>query len=884
MPTKRASSRRGIDDGEEDSFQPTAPRRRGEAIPKSAPRPTLVVGSGRFSSVPSRNGTESFGDLKPFPPPCRTARKVGATNVTSIKSSGSILSMNNPLRMMRAGARSRDPVSIDSSEEGSSVFIFMDDDEESSAFIVTKSTTTRGSSQRTVHTSNQRPPQKVMGKSKNGSNIVGYNWTEAASVSGSTVKSAKSENSISSSTVTAARREPKLRHQTVIYVNGPDNAPMDHPSREVMEATVSGDCFALETQLIAGQTGETDATVPLAAELVDMAHGSFMEIQMRERIFRESVHAEVVGHRKQVQAFAKKYWWVLVVFMALTVGISIAVALLISSGNGSSGNSTLVSDSPTVPPTTVPSSPPSTNALLQRYYSFHDILRPMSGDLLDIQDSPQRNALLWLIEQDGAKLIPENTQKREIEERYILAVVFFATNGPQWATKYNFLSSDHFCSWNAETLDDGINGAICSGSGYVAQLDLTRNNLQGTIPPEVGFLYSLTEFDLNLNAISGTLPSTLGQLTRLKELDFDVNMLTGSIPSELFRIKPLEILWLDDNALSGSLPANIGNANMLDSIALKDNRLTGTVPNGISTLAWMQRLDLEGNSFVGPLPSFEGNTALVRLYLGNNQFTGNIPSTIGNCTLLQQIRISNALVDGPIPPELAAMPNLNSVVLINNTLTGSIPAFVSIRKNLETIGLYNNRLSGSLDAFFDIPSNRLSVVDFESNLLSGTVPASLGMHTTLEYLVLADNVLTGTLPTMLGKLTSVEKFFQFFANQLNGTIPSELGQLTRLSEIALSTNQFTGPIPSELGRLSNLNSLYLAANLLTGRVPVEISTLPTLEFMFVHKNNLTGDFGSSFCARVDGLDELGADCVEEVICTCCTYCCDSNDVCNNILI
>ena len=132
-----------------------------------------------------------------------------------------------------------------------------------------------------------------------------------------------------------------------------------------------------------------------------------------------------------------------------------------------------------------------------------------------------------------------------------------------------------------------------------------------------------------------------------------------------------------------------------------------------------------------------------------------------------------------------------------------------------------------------------------------------------------------------GKLTNIESFFQFYMNEITGTIPTELGKMTRLREIAMSVNKLSGDIPSELGLLSNLSSLFLAANQLTGTVPSELAQLPALEFMFLQGNELNGDL-KPFCDRPNWLDQLGADCVAEVQCTCCTYCCDERELCQEV--
>ena len=64
-------------------------------------------------------------------------------------------------------------------------------------------------------------------------------------------------------------------------------------------------------------------------------------------------------------------------------------------------------------------------------------------------------------------------------------------------------------------------------------LDVSRIDLDSTIPSEIGLLTQLTYLDVSYNRLTSTIPIEIGHLTRLEFLIFYTNELTGTIPSFL---------------------------------------------------------------------------------------------------------------------------------------------------------------------------------------------------------------------------------------------------------------------------------------------------------------------------------------------------------------
>ena len=143
----------------------------------------------------------------------------------------------------------------------------------------------------------------------------------------------------------------------------------------------------------------------------------------------------------------------------------------------------------------------------------------------------------------------------------------------------------------------------CPGFKYSSgdcTLDLSHNLLSGAIPPELGNLklncfssYSGQEFggwecalDLSYNQLSGAVPPELGSLELNCgsggdcTLDLSHNQLSDAIPPELGNLD-IDTLWVQNNRLSGEIPATL---RISQSFRFCHNRLTGALPVHLRTV------------------------------------------------------------------------------------------------------------------------------------------------------------------------------------------------------------------------------------------------------------------------------------------------------------
>ena len=133
----------------------------------------------------------------------------------------------------------------------------------------------------------------------------------------------------------------------------------------------------------------------------------------------------------------------------------------------------------------------------------------------------------------------------------------------------NTLRGTATLNWSFETPITDWDGVWVQGSpGRVTGLILTSQNLDGTVPPELGRLDALEHLRLNENRLTGELPAELGNLRDLRSLLLNDNQLTGEIPTELGRLDNLWHLQLANNQF-GCIPSSIRYVDTNDPYDLR---------------------------------------------------------------------------------------------------------------------------------------------------------------------------------------------------------------------------------------------------------------------------------------------------------------------------
>lgn len=177
--------------------------------------------------------------------------------------------------------------------------------------------------------------------------------------------------------------------------------------------------------------------------------------------------------------------------------------------------------------------------------------------------SPQYKAFHFISEFDKRNVHPDDDL---LIQRYALAVIYYATKGQNWRYgNFHFLSGVHECHWYKKIHSSVMGVAACDANQHVTHLQLSGNNLEGTLPSEIKFLKRLEKLDLGNNILTGTIPSEISQLSEMIYLSLNTNDFTGTIPDGIGQMKNAEEMLLQFNSLAGEVPESICD--------LKENKL-----------------------------------------------------------------------------------------------------------------------------------------------------------------------------------------------------------------------------------------------------------------------------------------------------------------------
>ncbi|KAK9069630.1 hypothetical protein SSX86_011534 [Deinandra increscens subsp. villosa] len=162
----------------------------------------------------------------------------------------------------------------------------------------------------------------------------------------------------------------------------------------------------------------------------------------------------------------------------------------------------------------------------------------------------------------------------------------------------------------------------------LSQLNLSNNQLSGSLPFSISNFSSLQILSVAGNRFSGSIPATIGQLQEVLKLDLSGNSLSGEIPPEIGNCVHLTNLDLSQNNLSGSIPSEISDIRILNYLNVSRNHLNDSIPKSIGIMKSLTIADFSFNDLSGKLPetgqfsffnasSFAGNPLLCGRLLNN---------------------------------------------------------------------------------------------------------------------------------------------------------------------------------------------------------------------------------------------------------------------------
>ncbi|XP_074319739.1 receptor-like protein EIX2 [Silene latifolia] len=355
----------------------------------------------------------------------------------------------------------------------------------------------------------------------------------------------------------------------------------------------------------------------------------------------------------------------------------------------------------------------------------------------------------------------------------------------------------------------------------------------------------LVSLQLSKNQIWGSIPDSIGFFSSLRVLDVANNQLSGTIPQSLGRLTMLERLYLTSNYLNGTLKiAHLSNLSKLRALSLSYN--TAVVVR-ISSY-WIPPFQLDSLDLrlckIGPyFPRWLlTQKNLLMLDISNASISDTIPISFWNSSLgprFNMLDLSNNMIHGTIPDVPVTFNNVYSINLESNYFEGEIPSFLS--KNVSILYLKYNQFSKGLARLLCPQTPRsLFMLDLSNNLFSENIPDCWSYFDQLFSLHLENNNFQGNLPSSMGALHQLNAL-HLSNNNLSGELPVSLVNCKSLVILDLAYNYLIGHIPPSFGHsFENLGILTLQNNNFFGGLPTSICDLSQLQILDISNNHISG--------------------------------------------
>ncbi|KAL6146235.1 hypothetical protein ACLB2K_056918 [Fragaria x ananassa] len=356
-------------------------------------------------------------------------------------------------------------------------------------------------------------------------------------------------------------------------------------------------------------------------------------------------------------------------------------------------------------------------------------------------------------------------------------------------------------------------------------IDISCNNFNGSIPPQVGQLKALDGLNLSNNALTGPIPPSLGNLRQLESLDLSNNSLSGPIPQVLTALTFLSFLNLSYNQLSGTIP--MGNQfSTFDSSSYEDNE-------GLCGAPLLVKCSNSSEPPDAPSKVENKESGIGLHYISvESGFTCGFGIAIASLLFCKRWRIwyyrTMRSILFKIFPQLEERFAVVSGQCASNQQSSLL---LQLKNSLN----FNSSLSTKLVKW----KNASDYCSWEG------VSCKQGCVTQLD---LSNESISGGLgnSSALFSLLYIENLNLAFNNFNNNQIPSEFNKLASLSHLNLSNAGFAWQIPIEISQLTRLVFLDLSTIYFPG--------VPALQLENPNLKQLIGNLSEIVELHLDGVN------------------------------
>ena len=403
-------------------------------------------------------------------------------------------------------------------------------------------------------------------------------------------------------------------------------------------------------------------------------------------------------------------------------------------------------------------------------------------------------------------VLAQNNQVPDIDEFNALKALWESTNGASWTNKTGWPTAGNWPS-SATSAEMASWYGVTVQTGDVQVINLTNNNLTGSIPSQVNLLKKLRHLVVNVNSLTGIAQDLTG-LSSLESLQASTNNIEGPLPNIKNNLNTLGNLAFGFNRFSGGIPLSYTTAGHLQYLTLNDNYLSGSLPPQLGNLSLLVRIFLQNNRFTGSVPvEFGGLVNLETLYIFNNQLSGELPSTMANMVKIIWFYVHQNNLSGAIPSIFSTMPALYGLSLRDNKFSGPLPPIRG-----SQIDVYNNLFTGD----FPTMNSSVTLLNASNNKFS-SLPSAISTYTALSVLNFQNNELASLPSSLVSHPNKANLQLLMQNNQLDFGV---------LESYVTGFKSNTILIPQKTVRDQSTQTLVLGSTfVLTARAPGSFTTL-----------------------------------------------------------